>query len=499
MKNIFRYCWIGLLLMLALLAFSSCAEMIPEHTIPDGTYKIVFHPGEDAVKVQFKNGNPADPEQKKLFWDFENGVVVSRLYENDRLSTSGFVASGFVVHDYKEKEVKWRCVQEYDANTIDPGEKLYADWQRFSVNVEQIHNDKPMGNRQNIEYGEKLSFSRPSMTDMYFIGWFNADRTVQYSVGTEPCYGMDVMGAGIPFNRETLSIAMYPVFEEKNVTLKLDLGNGAKESFSADRKKELTQEMLPKPEITNQVFKHWSVTQNGEPYQGIPQDGMTLYAVWDYFKPTVYHTGTSAGDFAVNVFKGTPYAPEVPVLPGYRFTGWYATADCSGAPIAVDTMHYDQLLSDYYAGWQKTSYTLKFAEGGFADISYDYGYGTDSLPVMSRAGYIFEGWCTDAACTTTPVKRLGADAYGDYTLYPKFTPRTYTVTLEADASGYPKSVQIAYGASYSLEVPPQSGKTFKGWYNSAGEQYTDANGHSLKPYENLENIRLHAVYEEDEA
>ena len=99
MKNVLRYCLIGILLMLALSALSSCAESVPEHTIPDGTYKIVFHPGEDAVKVEFKNGNPADPEQKKLFWDFENGVVVSRLYENDRLSTSGFVASGFVVHD----------------------------------------------------------------------------------------------------------------------------------------------------------------------------------------------------------------------------------------------------------------------------------------------------------------------------------------------------------------------------------------------------------------
>ena len=501
MKTIYRMILAAVLLLLAAATFSSCADPVEDHVLPDGTYKIVFYSGADPVKVTFKGGLPTDPSHEAMFTDYENGVICRRLLPKNATKSFSVVESGYAIKDISDPNAIWECHRENTMDLIKPGETLYAEWETLPVYIEFVLDGKAYGNGSSThEYYDTVKYPWLDLSKRSFLGWFDKNG-VQYTDGTAPLYGMSVVDADFPFDRTTRRLTLYAHFQAFNMTVQLDHGAGHVEGFEFARDKEMKQSDLPVPTVENQEFVHWSDVPEGEAFEGMPRDGMTLYAVWKYYKPTVFHGGSVAGEQRFNVYLGNTAEPVLPVNPGYRFTGWYADPDCTGTPIEVSSMTYDGLLPAYYAGWVKTSYTLTFggsAAGKFDAIVYQYGYGADSLPVMSVSGYIFEGWCIDSACATEPIKRIDPTFYGDYTLYPKLTPRTYSITLYDDAAGYPKTIEVTFGTIYNLGVPTQQGKTFKGWYTASGVQMTDENGRSLKRYENYEDIRLYAVYEEDQ-
>ena len=100
-----------------------------------------------------------------------------------------------------------------------------------------------------------------------------------------------------------------------------------------------------------------------------------------------------------------------------------------------------------------------------------------SLPTASRTGYDFAGWQTaDSAEFTT-----GTVVSTDLTVKAQWTPKRYTVTLDAQGGtvegAATATTSAAYGAALgALPTPVRDGYTFKGWFTQPqdGDQVTEA-------------------------
>lgn len=92
--------------------------------------------------------------------------------------------------------------------------------------------------------------------------------------------------------------------------------------------------------------------------------------------------------------------PEVPVKPGYVFSGWVTSQDVSLAEKWDFTA--DQIKNDLtlYAVWEPASIPVKFdLDGGtvdgsayIADKTVVYGETYGDLPVPQKEGFVFDGW-----------------------------------------------------------------------------------------------------------
>ncbi len=107
-------------------------------------------------------------------------------------------------------------------------------------------------------------------------------------------------------------------------------------------------------------------------------------------------------------------------------------------------------------------------EGGKI-TSYVYGIGATLPTDVTKKGYEFAGWYDNSACTGTKVTSISTTASGNNTYYAKWTPCTYTVTLNNQNATTPgkASVTATYGStlpSISSNLPTRTGYTFGGYY-----------------------------------
>ena len=104
-----------------------------------------------------------------------------------------------------------------------------------------------------------------------------------------------------------------------------------------------------------------------------------------------------------------------------------------------------------------------------------------------NTGYTFDGWYTNADCTTdkdaTNPKTISS-IKANKTIYAKFVPNTYTVTLTQTGAGSAGTPSVT--ASYNADAPsiatlptPNDGYAFMGYYSATdgeGTQFVQANG-----------------------
>lgn len=138
--------------------------------------------------------------------------------------------------------------------------------------------------------------------------------------------------------------------------------------------------------------------------------------------------------------------------------------------------------------YTRNKFTLDWdLDGGTASESYTSGqvkHGASiTAPVPTKAGYTFAGWDTPLA-NTMPAENTTYTA--------KWTPNTYTVTLDANGgAGTAEAIQVTYGTgATTLPTGPYTriGYNFTGWKDSSGKTYTQV--------ENLTaNLTLYAQWE----
>lgn len=164
-------------------------------------------------------------------------------------------------------------------------------------------------------------------------------------------------------------------------------------------------------------------------------------------------------------FYGSEIIVPSPVRPGYSYT-WDKT------PVSI--MPTEPLT--YTAVWKANEYQVMFRTNGGSLVSgsvstktvtFDATYG--ELPVLSKTGYTFDGWFSDAAggsCVTAETKVTTA---GNHTLYARFTPVNYSITyhnMTGATHTNPSAYTIETGG-ITLTDAARSGYTFNGWYADA--------------------------------
>jgi uncharacterized repeat protein (TIGR02543 family) len=172
---------------------------------------------------------------------------------------------------------------------------------------------------------------------------------------------------------------------------------------------------------------------------------------------------------------------------GYSFSGWNTQANGSGTHYATGATY--NLTADVtlYAEWTALSYTLTYdgnsSDGGTVPSSQT-GYGNltaaANLGLLTRSGYTFTGWNTQANGSGTHYN-IGAtyNLTADVTLYAEWATSTYTIFYDGNGNsgGAVPSSQTGNGnvtLATNSGTLALTGYTFNGWNtlaNGTGTHY----------------------------
>lgn len=217
------------------------------------------------------------------------------------------------------------------------------------------------------------------------------------------------------------------------------------------------------PTKTGYTFNGWNPSMPAT----MPVGGASLNALWDINQYTI--TFDSAGGSAVPSITqdyGTVVtAPADPTRTGYTFTGWSSPVP-SSMPEGGDHLT---------AQWIANTYTVSFnSTGGSAPsptsklVEYGATYGT--LPTVTRSGFTFVGWFTEATGGTQITSGTTVTSLTNHTLYAQWTAGTYTVTFNSNGGSAPSpsSKVVTFGSTYgTLPTVSRSSHAFLGWYTTS--------------------------------
>ena len=128
-----------------------------------------------------------------------------------------------------------------------------------------------------------------------------------------------------------------------------------------------------------------------------------------------------------------------------------------------------------FADPNKTVYQVKINLKDSADSSDTLRYTNSDLQALTptREGYTFDGWYESADCSGEAVTTITDLTDNTATLYAKWTPNTYTVTLHTNDGTIAEGQNVTsyiYGVGAKLPTENEITKTgyiFAGWYNNA--------------------------------
>ena len=190
---------------------------------------------------------------------------------------------------------------------------------------------------------------------------------------------------------------------------------------------------------------------------------------------------------------------------GYTFNGW-KTQTNGGSSYTAGTSY--TITSDLtlYAQWKANTYTITLngnnGSGHTASVTATYNSATLSPSTITnptRAGYTFGGWYSASGGAGSMVIGIDGElqanvsgytgangiwiATADKTLYAKWTPNTYRITLSAPNSSISlQDVQATYNSSSitgTITNPTKTDYIFSGWYsaeNGTGNLVIDTEG-----------------------
>lgn len=251
---------------------------------------------------------------------------------------------------------------------------------------------------------------------------------------------------------------------------------------------------------------------------------INLYAKWIPYTYNVHFDGNGATSgsvsdetFSYGVSKAL--SPNKYGKKGYVFMGWAVSKeDADDNYVAfLDKENVVDLVSKrnnvngeitLYAVWRKTfeiEYSLGGGTFGTATAPYEYTYGTVvNLINPTREGYVFGGWYLDDTYKKK-ITSISRTMSGDYYLYAKWTPYTYTISFNGNGnnSGSVRAQKYTYGIEASLNANSFSkkGYVFDGWntvknptQDNPGVSYSDMEVINILPSKNNATITLYAQW-----
>ena len=154
------------------------------------------------------------------------------------------------------------------------------------------------------------------------------------------------------------------------------------------------------------------------------------------------------------------------------------------------------------------TYTVTFdmqgGKGGTKSAQATYTQTMPDVTPPTRDGYTFGGYFDRKNGTGARYYDINGRAYGKYdktadaTLYAKWTPKNYTVTLDATGGTNGGTVTAEYDADMpSISKPVKKGYTFLGYFtgqNGTGTMYYNANSVSARKYDKTDGLMLYAAW-----
>lgn len=204
----------------------------------------------------------------------------------------------------------------------------------------------------------------------------------------------------------------------------------------------------------------------------------TLYAIWLADRYTI-RLNANGGSFSVSsltkIYGHTLTLPDtVPTRSGYNFLGWSSNRTATTATYGAGGSYTLNRNETLYAVWEKIpeTYAVYYnANGGSGAPAWQVK--TEGIPLTlssvapSRTGYIFMGWATSADSKTVayiPDGTYTQDA--SVTLYAVWSPKTYTVTYDANGGiNAPSAQSKTHDSVLTLrtETPYRDRYKFLGW------------------------------------
>ena len=156
-------------------------------------------------------------------------------------------------------------------------------------------------------------------------------------------------------------------------------------------------------------------------------------------------------------------------------------------------------------------HSLELMEGTPTNTTQEYKAGDEygTLPVLTRAGYNFDGWYTEPV-GGTKVEETSIMPDRDITLYGRWRNYQHTVAYDANGgTGAPEPQIKSYGTSFYISSvkPVREGYTFKNWntkadgtgtsYDSGAYYSRDQNGGTVTLYAQWEQTTFKITYNLD--
>ncbi len=319
-------------------------------------------------------------------------------------------------------------------------------------------------------YGDEISLAIPSRAGYTFAGWYNNSNLV----GTQ-FTEIEATETGDKDFWAKWEVNVYDVVLNANEG---EINSGNIEKYTYD-----VLAILPS-DVTRigYEFDGWydaddnKVTQISKGTIG----NVEYTAKWS---PKSYVVTLQTNNGTINVGNVTSYVyGEGATLPtdvtkvGYEFVGWFDNSSYEGG--AVTTISITDLGNkNYWAKWLAEKYIVTFEtnEGTInAGEITEYTYGvTAVLPTnVTREGYTFTGWYTNAECTSDVVSIISSTTIGDQTYYAGWSNSAYTVTLNTNDGIVTAGNVTSYVFGTEKDLPTaeqitKEGYTFVGWYDNS--------------------------------
>lgn len=159
---------------------------------------------------------------------------------------------------------------------------------------------------------------------------------------------------------------------------------------------------LPSPTRAGYEFNGWYLDAAAtEPFEAASlKASAVLYAGWTPIEYPIRYVsnGGVLTDPPASYTSAESVVLPIPTREGYRFTGWYRTAELAGSLTMTFPEQYGDLT--VYAGWEPIAYTVAYELDGGVNhsdnptlITIEDGVVTLESPL--KRGYVFMGWYAD--------------------------------------------------------------------------------------------------------
>lgn len=242
---------------------------------------------------------------------------------------------------------------------------------------------------------------------------------------------------------------------------------------------DLVEYVVANPAVVNFVDDEWVGLQEGtttitaslKEYEDVEVVITVVVSLQTYV--LTYHDGeeTTPVNFDEN---DLPLTLTEPTKSGFVFLGWFTTAELSGDAItSIDEVG----NIDVYAGWEEEEITFNIlyqVNGGTlpedAPTTYSNLTLPFTLPVPTKAGYVFVGWYEDSTFSGENLSVLEDLSKQNLALYARYldvAPYTITYYLNdgVNSSANPTSYSLV-DVPLSISPATKSGFTFGGWYDN---------------------------------